>query len=155
MKTEHQAAKMLLNKGVRVPIPMPLLFRLIGIKTWKLTVKAPTAYQLIRIAEYYLQMQVDPKSEINTQQAMKIYLQHGFKMAKITAVGLLNSRAKEWQINWLAHRLTKHLAADEMVWIFQLLILHSGVEDFITTIKSIGETRLTKPMNLSPEEKMS
>lgn len=155
MNPEIQAAKLLLKKGVRVPIPAPLLLRLIGVKSLKFTIKAPTAFQLIRVSELYLSMKIDDKVEISTNEAMEIYKKHGLTMAKIAAVGMLQSRARTWQINWLAKKITKHLAADEVVWIYHLMVLHSGIQDFTITIKSIGHTRLTKPMNLSPEEKTS
>lgn len=154
-QTELQGARLLLKKGVLVPIAAPLLFRIFGIKVFKLKVKAPTAYQLLRIAELYLQMNVSTYSELNTNDVMQLYVKHHDKLSRIIAISMLKSTAKDWQINLLARRLYKNATQEQLNYIFRLLILHGGVQDFISTIKLVEETRITKPMNLSPEEKTS
>lgn len=155
INTELQAARLLLKKGVLVPIVAPLLFRFFGIKTFKFTVKAPTAFQLLRIAELYLQMNVSTTTEMKATEVMRIYSKHHDKMAKIIAISMLKSTAKNWQINWLAKRLFRSVTQEDLNHIFRLLILHGGVQDFMNTIKLIEGTRITKPMNLSPKEETS
>lgn len=154
-ETEKKAANILLERGVKVSIKAPLFFRLFGKKTINVVVKAPTLYTLIRIADESLTIDVELEKDIDLKNAISIVSLHGKTMSKIVALAVLNSRRKQWRVGLLATFLRKNIDVKELFYIYQLILLYGGYEDFINIIRFTQTTRITKPMNLSQEEKRS
>ncbi len=105
---------------------------------------------LLRVADLYLDMGIENTGEMAMPEAFALVKDHGKNMSRCVAL-CVNER---WY-RPLARLLLKKLTAAEINYLFTLVILYGGVEDFINTIRSIEETRITKPMNLSPNEQTS
>ncbi len=115
----------------------------------------PSLYTLMRIAYEYLKIEQDVTSELNTKQAMQLLANDGKKVRKIVALALLNNSKLFFLSGWLGKQLSKALKSEDMLHLYQLVVVHGGLEDFLTTIRLIHQTRMTKPMNLSPSERES
>ena len=153
--TEQQAANILLKRGVPVPVTAPLFFRIFGKKTLKLVVKSPKGNTLIRVANKYLEMNTDILDDIALVDGIQLLSNHGRIVSEVIALCILNDEKKFWRHKILARFINKRLDFDEQLFLFQLILIQGGVMAFINTIRLIKETRITKPMNLSPTEKMS
>tara|TARA_R110002033_G_scaffold1964_2_gene14474 strand:+ start:924 stop:1397 length:474 start_codon:yes stop_codon:yes gene_type:complete len=152
---EKRAANILLNKGALVHIKAPLFLRMFGKKTIAVVVKAPTVHTLIQIANESLQFDVDLEKTINVKDAVTEVAAHGKVMVKIVALAVLNSPRKRWRLPILQRFLLKSIDVKELFYLYQLIMLYGGYEDFTNTIRFTLTTRITKPMNLSQEEKRS
>ncbi|MCO7318617.1 hypothetical protein OKE80_04575 [Riemerella anatipestifer] len=154
--TEIKAAKLLLKRGVELMLPAPFFLRWIGKKQIKLILKTPTLQSQLAISEAFLQTGIFLKEdEISMQKALEILSNHGVRISEIIAMAIQNETKINWKVRWLAKRLRKNINTEEMSYLFSLLVAFSGVHDFTNTIRLIQETRITKPMNLSPTEKTS
>lgn len=146
---------MLLRKGVPVQIVAPFFLRIFRRKTIRFTLTFPTLYTLLRISREYLKITQECKAELTTQQAMQVMNTDGKRVAKIVAIALLNRSWLLWLSGWLGNRLSKRLRPEDVLQLYELVVVHGGLEDFLSTIRLIHQTRVTKPMNLSPNEKGS
>ncbi|AGC39520.1 hypothetical protein JSO53_04235 [Riemerella anatipestifer] len=154
--TEIKAAKLLLKRGVELMLPAPFFLRLFGKKQIKLTLKTPCLESQLAVSEAFLQTGIFLKEdEISMQKALEILSNHGVRISEIIAMAIQNETRINWRIRRLAKRLRKNINTEEMSYLFSLLVAFSGVHDFTNTIRLIQETRITKPMNLSPTEKTS
>lgn len=153
--TEQRAAQILLKRGVPVSIEAPLLFRWLGCKSLKLKIHAPTTHTLLIIAEKYASLQIKEEQVLNVGQSFELLKNNGKKISEIIAVAVLNSPTKLWRHKILARFIERKLTPEEISHLFHLIVVYGGVEDFINTIRLVDSTRITKPMNLSPQEKMS
>lgn len=155
MESEKQAAAMLLEKGVPVQIVAPFLLRvLLRKKTLNFSLTLPTLHTLLCISHEYVQLQ-DGTKELNAWQAMQLLSQDGKRVRKMVAMALLNRSRLLWLSGWLGRQLSKSLTGEDILQLYQLIVVHGGLEDFLNTIRLIHQTRITKPMNLSPNEKGS
>ncbi len=153
---EKLAPELLLKRGVKVPVTAPLFLRLFGKKTVNLYLRQPTSRTLLKIAHQYLKMNITKSDEdISVNDAMKLYSEHGKTAHQIVSTGLLNSRWFNWLNKPLSYWLEGKLTEPHWLYLYQMIIVHGGVEDFLNTIRLIRTTRITKPMNLSPKEKAS
>lgn len=153
---EKLAPDLLLKRGVPVPVTAPLFLRIFRKKTIKLVLFHPTGLTLLKIASKYLSMGVINDKDLSLPEAVKAYADHGKKVHQIVALGFLNSPYLNWLHKPLAWWLRRKLTEQHFLFLFNLLITHGGVEDFIATIRLIRKTRITKPMiNPSPKEKTS
>jgi antitoxin component of RelBE/YafQ-DinJ toxin-antitoxin module len=153
VNTEKRAANILLERGVKVSIKAPLFFRLFGKKQMRIVVKAPTLATLINIANESLSIELE--ETINLKQATQVVSQHGKTMSRIVAHAVINGTVMPFRVRLLAWYLRKHVAVNELFYLYQLIMLYGGYEDFITIIRFTQATRITKPMNLSQDEKRS
>ncbi|MRM82979.1 hypothetical protein [Riemerella anatipestifer] len=154
--TEIKAAKLLLKRGVELMLPAPFFLRLFGKKQIKLTLKTPCLESQLAISEVFLQTGIFLKEdEISMQKALEILSNHGVRITEIVAMAIQNETKINWKVRRLAKRLRQTINTEEMSYLFSLLVAFSGVHDFTNTIRLIQETRITKPMNLSPTEKTS
>ncbi|WP_052910367.1 hypothetical protein [Riemerella anatipestifer] len=154
--TEIKAAKLLLKRGVELMLPAPFFLRLFGKKQIKLTLKTPCLESQLAVSEAFLQTGIFLKEdEISMQKALEILSNHGVRISEIIAMAIQNETRINWRVRRLAKRLRKNINTEEMSYLFSLLVAFSGVHDFTNTIRLIQETRITKPMNLSPTEKTS
>lgn len=154
-KTEKRAADILLKRGVKVTIKAPLFLRWFGKKTIALVVQAPTLYTLIRIAEESLRIDVELEKEIQLNNAISVVNEHGITLSRIVALAVLNNPRKQWRVGLLSRYLLRNIDVKELFYLYQLILLYGGYEDFINTIRFTQTTRITKPMNLSQQEKRS
>ncbi|AFR36548.1 hypothetical protein [Riemerella anatipestifer] len=154
--TEIKAAKLLLKRGVELMLPAPFFLRLFGKKQIKLTLKTPCLESQLAVSEAFLQTGIFLKEdEISMQKALEILSNHGVRISEIIAMAIQNETRINWRVRRLAKRLRQTINTEEMSYLFSLLVAFSGVQDFTNTIRLIQETRITKPMNLSPTEKTS
>lgn len=152
---ELKAAKILLKRGVKVPVTAPLFFRIFGKKTINLVITAPNLYTLIKIAEIFCEMRIKETKDLSFAESFELLKAHHKQMITIVALATLNDKKKHWRLPFLRRTLVKRLNAETLSYLFFLIIAYGGVEDFINTIRLAEVTKITKPMNLSPEEKMS
>ncbi len=152
MDAERQATQMLLEKGVPVQIVAPFFLRIFGKKSLSFSLTLPTLNTLLKIAHEYLKIGQEVASELNTQEGMQLLANDGKKVRKIVALALLNNSKLFWLSGWIGKQLSKALKPEDMLHLYQLIVVHGGLEDFLNTIRLIHQTRITKPMNLSPNE---
>ncbi|MDY3526171.1 hypothetical protein PG310_10795 [Riemerella anatipestifer] len=153
---EIKAAKLLLKRGVELMLPAPFFLRLFGKKQIKLMLKTPCLESQLAVSEAFLQTGIFLKEdEISMQKALEILSNHGVRISEIIAMAIQNETKINWKVRRLAKRLRQTINTEEMSYLFSLLVAFSGVHDFTNTIRLIQETRITKPMNLSPTEKTS
>ncbi|MDY3528664.1 hypothetical protein PG593_02575 [Riemerella anatipestifer] len=154
--TEIKAAKLLLKRGVELMLPAPFFLRLFGKKQIKLTLKTPCLESQLAVSEAFLQTGIFLKEdEISMQKALEILSNHGVRISEIIAMAIQNETRINRRVRRLAKQLRQTINTEEMSYLFSLLVAFSGVQDFTNTIRLIQETRITKPMNLSPTEKTS
>jgi len=153
--TEHKAANILLKRGVKVPVTAPLFFRLLGKKTIDVVVKAPTSDTLLVIAEKYLSMRIEQTKDLTLPESFALLKNHSKTMTEIIAITILDQKRNFFKIRFFTWLLSKRLTQEELNYLFHLIVIYGGVEDFINTIRLMEAVRITKPMNLSPEEKTS
>lgn len=151
--TEQKAAKILLKRGVKVPVTAPLFLRLFGKKSINVTVKAPTTNTLLMVADKFLSLRITETKDLSLTEAFELYKKHSRKMTEIVTLCILNSPAKVWRHKILARFLEWKLQPDEITYLFHLIIAYGGVQDFINTIRFAETIRITKPMNLSQKKK--
>lgn len=153
--TEQRAASLLLKKGMKVSITAPLFLRLLGKKKIDLVITGPTTYTLLLITEKFLSLRINNESEISISNAFSLFKKSGKVMAEIIAIAIINDEKKLWKKRFLTKCLIKSLTPEELTYLFTLIIAYGGIEDFINSIRLMNQLRITKPMNLSPAEKMS
>ncbi len=145
MNAEKKAANILMQRGVAVPVAAPLFFRLFGKKKLELLVKAPSVKTSLKVAEKYLSLGIENTGEMALPEAYELMKLHGKTISQIVAMCI----SPTWYrpLAWLLRRRLTH---QEQNYLFTLIVLYGGVEDFINTIRSIEATRITKPMNIDP-----
>lgn len=153
--TEKRAANLVLERGVKVPVTAPLFLRVFGKKKFNLLITAPTIATLTRIAEHYLALNINNTQELTLPESFELLKKHSKALSIIIATIVLNKRYKYWMIKPLAYFIRGGISMTEIAYIFQIVILYGGIEDFINTIRLTEATRITMPMNLSQEKKTS
>src|SRR5690554_507475 len=152
---EKRAANMLLERGVKVPVTAPLFLRIFGKKTVSLTITAPTIATLTKIAGKYLELNIKNIQELTLPESFELLEKHSKAMSIIIATIILNRRHTYWLAKPLAYFLRGRVPMNQLAYLFQLVILYGGIEDFINTIRLTEATRITMPMNLSQQQKTS
>jgi len=146
---------MLLERGVKVPVTAPLFLRIFGKKTVSLTITAPTIATLTKIAGKYLELNIKNIQELTLPESFELLEKHSKAMSIIIATIILNRRHTYWLAKPLAYFLRGWVPMNQLAYLFQLVILYGGIEDFINTIRLTEATRITMPMNLSQQQKTS
>lgn len=149
--TELRAADFLLQRGVKVQVAAPLFFRLFGRRKITMYAQALTPTRHLKITRKYLQMGIENTGDMTLKEAFTLYLHHGKKMSEVVAISIPGI----WPYKFRAWVLRNNVKEKELSYLFHLIIAYGGIEDFINSIRLLEATRITKPMNLSPEEKMS
>ena len=149
--TEKQVAELLLKKGISVEIATPFFSRLFGKKKEVIKISIPSVNKLLLITYKFLQMGIDKLDDLTAKEAYELYAQHAVAVSEIVALAVSNKKSYKS----LAKRLRKSCTQAELAYLYFLVISYGGVQDFLSTIRLIKETRITKPMNLSPTEKTS
>ena len=154
MNTEKLAADILLDNGVAWRLPAPLILRMFGKKTVKISIKAIRLGTLLELSSVYSSMDISEESLTKDPHAL---LQGNLKqVCRIAAICILNSRIK---IRLFSGILTKfliaRLTANMLLEVMLFVATYSGVTSFISTIRLIGEMKVTSPKNLGPENQGS
>ena len=145
---EFRAAETLLDRGVAVHFPAPLLLRLFGKKRITVKIQSPMGGTLVQISSYYLQLGLDVAkvNEIPFNELVGKQLRHTKTIAKLVACALLNDRLLSLLFTpLLAFYLMNKLTLRAMCTVMEIVILQGGIEDF-THIISLGQTlNMMKP----------
>jgi len=147
-QVEQFAADTILQRGVKVKIPAPLLLRLVGKKTISLTVTSPFEGTMHRVASYYLSTGIttDQLEGITAEASLELMVKHGKTISKAVAVAILNGYVSGWLFTkMLAKYLRWHLTPNQFYSFTTLLIIHGGIQDFINTTKSVRKMTITQP----------
>ncbi|MFJ1412497.1 hypothetical protein [Capnocytophaga canimorsus] len=151
MEAEKQVVDLLLKRGVQVQVTAPLFAFFRQKKT--LILGVPTCETLLHIAGEFLKMEEIP-NEITLNEAVKKVARDSRRLARIVALAVLNNPFSFRKTERLAKLLHKTLTQEQLSYLYSVIMTQSGVEYFISTIRYIGQTRITKPM-LSQQEKTS
>lgn len=153
---QQQAADVLLDRGVRVKLPAPIIYRLVGIKEISRTIYRPKLGTLIAMSKLAagINVNLDDLSGNAIGESMRIVADHGDTVAKFVAIAILNSRyGIDNKANQLATRLKWHLPAQRLAELFAVVILLSSVQDFLTTIRFVQQSNMmTRRTDMSQEE---
>ena len=147
-KTELHATETLLQRGVRVKVRAPLLLRLLFIKHITLTLSSPTGGALMRMGFWYLQCQLsaDKLEKISVEDAMLFQVKYADYVYK--ALGCLfigNKQLTKWFLKPYAHWLKENLTVKEALTMLQLVVIHGGLEDFMSTTRYIRGVMISAP----------
>lgn len=154
LKREEQAASALLDRGVRWKLPAPWWMRLLGRQHLHLTVTPLKYGTLLELSRAWCAMGAsidEPPDDLHGMMR-----QHAPALCRAVAVCLLNSRwrillGSRWLGRFLMHRVTPGQVFELMVFVATF----SNAEAFWSTIRLIGDMRVTKPKSLSHEEQGS
>jgi hypothetical protein len=159
METEARVAEALLDKRLRVFLPAPLLLRIFGIRQIPLWYRRPVYAQLLRISRLYVRMNITPDKLQGGYEPHTLFAdiaRHGVTASRIIATGLIRSG---WATTLfhrpLARYLRRHMTADQLAELMQLIAYLSGVENFVTIITSAAYMRVTMPTESQAQKKGS
>lgn len=140
MNEQQFAADTLLERGLPLPVRATLFFRLLGFKTLKCY--QPTLGNLIRINRIYLKTGITAETfkEISLRDAQILTVNHGFRLCKIIALGMV----KGWiapilLANLIAFRLLYLLKPKQICAVAQVMVEYSGTDVFIDTTSYISK----------------
>lgn len=155
-EVEIKLVDTILDKGVRVSIPAPLFLRLFGLKTVPVIIRRPVLGNMLRISKMYLQMNApgDFGCDINTW--ISVFEKTCKPVSRIVAIGILRGRFIGWLLcKPFAAYLRWKLNSGELARIASILVVASGVQDFLNTIKFLRAMKITEPRKESQEEEGS
>jgi hypothetical protein len=91
MNIEQQAAATLLEKGIKVRVTAPLLFKLFKKSAFHLVIVAPNMGTLIRISELYLSTGLtnEDLDKLNDESSHDLIVRHSHTLNKIIACAWL------------------------------------------------------------------
>lgn len=147
-QVEKFAADTILQRGVKVKIPAPLLLRVFRKKTIAITLTSPFEGTMHRVASYYLSTGITTEQleGITAEQATALHAKHGKAISKAVAVAILNGYISGWLFTkLLAWYLRWHLTPRVLLTLTTTLIIYGGIQDFINTTKSVRKMTLTMP----------
>lgn len=151
---EEQAASVLLERGVRWKFPAPWWMRLFGRKHIHLTVTPLKYGTLLEVSRLWCSMGIDISEE--PEEIHRLMRQHAPVLCRMAAVCLLNNRTRiRWGSQWLGTFLLHRMTPGQMLELMVFVATFSNAEAFWSTIRLIGDMRMTKPKNLSHEEQGS
>ena len=157
-RTEQLAAETLLENGVRITVPAPFFFRLIGKKTIKLKLRQPTLRTLLIVSGMSLKagFSFDGIDAGNIDAAHDLINTHAKILARIVAVFILRKkRIIKLFSGLLGNYLLDKLTPKKLAEIVLIVVALGGVQDFTDSIRLIRSMRITAPKNLSPTDQGS
>ncbi len=146
-KVEMDAADALLDRRLRVTIPAPWVFRVLGKATVDLWVRRPVGSNLFRMARLFCEMDIDLKKLRSGEFGTLLgYVgKHGVTASRMIAYGLIRGNWAAWWLNRpLAWYIRSHMDMRGMAELTKLVAVLSGAEDFASTIASASGLRLTE-----------
>ena len=157
MSIEYDAAKTLLDKGIKVEVTSPLWLRAFGKRTVTLAIRQPFLGTLYRISALYLGMCIE-EADLENMEGAHLHLlfkTHGRTLAAIAAQGILNGKWSGKVFGrMLARSLFWRLTPLQLLMIARVMVSVSGTTAFMNTIRLIGSMKMTAP-NLSQEDQGS
>lgn len=153
-EVEIKTVDTILDQGVRVPIPAPFLFRLVGKKTINVVVRRPVIGNMLRISKMYIKMGIGENEieEGEWRDWIKLFEKTAVPASRIVAVGMLRGKWRGWLFaRPLAYWLRWKVNSREIAEMAAMLVSLSGVQDFMNTIKFLQGMKMTAPANLSQE----
>lgn len=153
MNAEYNAAKTLLDRGIKVPVTAPLWLRVFGKRTIYVTIRQPYLGTLYRISLLYLSMDIadDELERIDKMNPSRLFVQHGKTLARIAAQAILNNRIWGKVLGGVFARYIYWKVSPLMLLnITRALVALSGTEAFTNTIKLARSMKMTG-VNLSQE----
>lgn len=155
LEAQREAANILLDLGVNIPMTAPRLFRVFGKKQIRLTIKRPCWGTMVRISRAWLTMGVTAeKIKTNTlEDDLTLMRDHGRTICKVVAYGTLRGWFSGLFAGLLGRILLWRVHPTILVEAAYKLVTLSRVEDFTRTIRLIGTMDVTR--NLSPKTKGS
>jgi hypothetical protein len=157
---QRRASEVILERGVRVPLPAPRFLRLFGKKTIDITIYQPYLRTMHTATNLALSegFSLDALTEGKPDAALELISKHSTTVSHIVAVHVLNGKWRNRLFSrmlgtWLFSRLTN----SRLLEITVTIMLMSRYQDFTTTIrlfKGLSVTMMT-PKNLSPKERGS
>lgn len=150
MHTELRVAEALLQRGVRVKVRTPLLFSV------TLKLRHPTAGTLHRVASYYLRSGITQQmlESVSVEDALMLMVKSKRMIYRAVAAGIINSFWLGVLIRPLAFWLSWGMNTKMVISLLNILIVHGGLEDFMSTTRLIRQMKLTAP-NLGQKTKGS
>lgn len=155
LEAQREAANILLDLGVSIPMTAPRLFRLFGKKQIRLTIRRPCWGTMVRISTVWLSMGVSSETiKKNTlEDDLKLIQQHGRTVTKIVAYGILRGWFSGLFAPILGRILLWKVHPTILVEAAYKLVTLSRVEDFTNTIRLLATMDVTRMM--SPQIKGS
>ena len=130
---ETKAVDTILQKGVRLKVRAPFLFRVLGKKYIFLKVSSPYEGTMYRVARYYLRtgLSGEKLDNLTLEEALELMCVHGKDINKAVAVAVLNgywsgkllTRPLAWYLRW-------HCNSKEIFALLGLLLLYGGCIGF-------------------------
>ncbi|MDM1093423.1 hypothetical protein [Myroides odoratimimus] len=158
MDQELKTTNIVLKKGVKVPVTAPLFIRIITlfiVRRINFVVKDLKLETLLKISRLFSLMDVDLNKELSVVEAYELLSKHRKKVSKIVAYAMLDKDYLYWLVPIVSYIIRTGLSAKEVSYLLKISILYSGIEDFMSTIRSIRVMKITTPMNLSQDQKTS
>jgi hypothetical protein len=152
MNTEKHAAEVLLDRGVTWPVKAPWFLWFLGKR--KVSIKALRLGTLLELSRLYTAAGID-LNEIDKDPHVTLQ-DHLKPICRIVAVSILNSKIP---IRLLAKPLERFIirkfTANMLLEVMVFIATFSGYTSFLSTIRLIGDLKVTTPKNLSPEDQGS
>ncbi|WP_115171340.1 hypothetical protein [Sphingobacterium spiritivorum] len=148
-KIESLAAETLLQRGVKVQITAPLLFRLFRKKNIALSVYQPSLGNKIRISALYLKMGIKEAElqETTHENAEALLVKYSHTLLRIVAICMFKGCFWPWLLNRpVAVYLKWKLTPQRLFALVHLIVLFSGTTDFMNTIRSVKTMKVTEPI---------
>ena len=155
---ELLAAETLLQRGVRVPIVAPLLFRLFGKKKLSFYLYQPSLGNKVRISSLYLKMGITEAElqETTLENAEALLIKHSTTLLRIVAICMFKGCFWPWLLNRpMAYYLKWKINPQRLFALAQIIRSFSGTTDFMNTIRSAKKMKITEPIPSQTNPKRS
>jgi hypothetical protein len=155
LEAQREAANILLDLGVSIPMTAPRLFRLFGLKRIRLTIRRPYWGTMVRISRAWLSLGITAETvkSNSLEDDMKLMSEHGKTVSKIVAYGILRGQFSGLFAGMLGRILLWRVHPVIMVEAAFKMATLSRVEDFTNTIRLLATMDVTRIM--SPDVKGS
>lgn len=150
--TEIKTVETLLDRGVRVELPAPFLFRLFRKKTFGFILKRPTSETIYRISGLYLKMRLgSTKVDVETiDDSHRLISECMIPASRIIAYAVAPSYSPvSFRNKFIARYLRRHLDTRSLAELWMIVVNLSGVHDFCNIIKSMETMRMTIPKKMT------
>lgn len=154
---EMNAADALLDRRLKINLPAPWIFRLLGKHAVPVWVKRPTGQTLFRMSRLFVKMDIDIKmlkaGELGSM--LECIGQNAVTVSRVIAHGMIRGTIASWLLNRpLAWYLRCYMDMRTMAELTKIIVLLSTPESFMSIITSIATLNLMSP-TVSQEKKGS
>jgi hypothetical protein len=145
---EEKITQTILDEGTyfKIHLSSPEFLRWIGIKTIRLKLSNLYLGTLLKVSPLLQQLKIEAKPDANMINTLLVGMQDNIKLqAKIISIAILN---RPWRIKLFTGLLSKiliwNLDSKSMSQLLSLLIDKMQVQDFMSSIVSIGGFQIVK-----------